>query len=302
VSSWVLAAEREPALLGLLATADGTEVARSLAAVLAGYAPASPNEAFFAADHTQFWDTLVQGGWLSIGVAMSAGDAAVPLRDLAEAARLCSPYLVPVPLWPTVLTHRWAQPEAIDPGRGYTFALGEREPVYVTFADWPNIAIVAELPARGRDALNRGVVEDLRVAPSLRLARTEVRSLVGAQCRTEIVALAAAEAVGIAEHVLASAVDYSRQRTAYGKPIGSYQAVGHWLADMHRDVEMAISAMSWGASTDGSESLSASRLCLRLCQDVIARAIQVYGGIGYTWEFGHHFYLRHVMALRQYVT
>jgi alkylation response protein AidB-like acyl-CoA dehydrogenase len=294
--------EREPALLGLLASADGGEVARSLAAVLARYAPARPDDAFFAADHTDFWASLARGGWLSTGVTASAGGGGLRLRDLVEAARLCSPYLVPVPLWTTVLTHRWAPPDAVDPGRGYTFALGERGPAQVAFADWPGIAIVAELPGGVRDVLTSRVVEDLRVAPSLRLARTDVRSALAAQCRTELAALAAGEAAGIAEHVLARVVDYSRQRTAYGKPIGSYQAVGHWLADMHRDVELAISAMSWGATTDGQESLAASRLSVRLSQDVLARAIQVYGGIGYTWEFGHHFYLRHVMALRQYAT
>jgi alkylation response protein AidB-like acyl-CoA dehydrogenase len=292
----------EPAPLGLLASADGGEIANSLAVVLAGYAPARPDDAFFAADHTEFWASLVQDGWLSIGLATSASGGGLALRDLVEAARLCSRYLVPVPLWPTVLTHRWAPPGATDPGRAYTFALGERGSACVAFADWPDIAIVTELPGRARDVLTPRVVEDLGVAPSLRLARTDVRSAVAAPCRTEIAALAAGEAVGTAEHALSSVVDYSRHRAAYGRPIGSYQAIGHWLADMHRDVELAISAMSWAAATGGAESLAASRLSLRLSQDVLARAIQVYGGIGYTWEFGHHFYLRHVMALRQYVT
>jgi alkylation response protein AidB-like acyl-CoA dehydrogenase len=116
-------------------------------------------------------------------------------------------------------------------------------------------------------------------------------------------ALAAAEAAGGAAGCTESAVEYAKQRIAFGRPIGQFQAVKHHCANMFAQSEIAVAA-AWDAvrfATDGqaaelptsvaaSVALPAYLYCARL-------NIQVHGGLGFTWEHDAHLFLRRAMTL-----
>ncbi len=112
-------------------------------------------------------------------------------------------------------------------------------------------------------------------------------------------ALMAAEQVGAAQHLLDLAVDYAKTRLQFGRPIGSFQAVKHKLADMLVDLEHARSAAYhavW-ALTDGTDdpavATSIAQAVASAAFSRIARdTIQVLGGIGFTWEHQAHLYFK----------
>ena len=121
------------------------------------------------------------------------------------------------------------------------------------------------------------------------------------------VALAAAEASGIAAWCLSTAVEYARVREQFGQPIGRFQAVKHLCAQMLEDVE-AISAVAWDAASsatiDGQGDFAADVagvFALDGAVRVAQSCIQVLGGIGFTFEHSAHLYLRRAIALRSWL-
>jgi alkylation response protein AidB-like acyl-CoA dehydrogenase len=125
------------------------------------------------------------------------------------------------------------------------------------------------------------------------------------QLRLEGAALAAGQLLGIAEETLALANAYARQREQFGRPIGSFQAIKHILADMFVRQEAARAA-AWaaGATLDDPEAgeveraVSTGKLIAGDAALKNARAcIQVHGGMGFTWEIPAHFYLKRTWVL-----
>jgi len=113
----------------------------------------------------------------------------------------------------------------------------------------------------------------------------------------------AAEAVGGAEQILEMTTEYVKQRVQFGRPIGSFQALKHRLADMMVQVEAAKSAAWYAASVadeDGAQLGEAAAIAKSYCCDAFydcaASAIQLHGGVGYTWEHDAHLYLKRARA------
>jgi alkylation response protein AidB-like acyl-CoA dehydrogenase len=109
----------------------------------------------------------------------------------------------------------------------------------------------------------------------------------------------AAELTGIAQRAMEMAVAYAKDREQFGRPIGSYQAVSHRCAKMLLDTEEARSLTYYAAWTAGAEPeslpLAASMAKARASDaawEVAASALQVLGGIGFTWEHDLHFLLK----------
>ena len=117
------------------------------------------------------------------------------------------------------------------------------------------------------------------------------------------VALAAAEAAGVADWCLATATDYAATRVQFGRPIGQFQGTKHRCAEMLVEVERAR-AVAWDAARalDGDErdlaASAAAVIGLEAAVRCAEEAIQVLGGIGYTWEHDAHLYLRRAVSLR----
>ena len=115
-----------------------------------------------------------------------------------------------------------------------------------------------------------------------------------------VLAAAAAEAIGVATRALAIAVEYAKERLQFGKPIGTYQAVAHPLADSFSDIELARSltyAAAWKLDNDPTNAPRAAAAAKACATEAAVtsceRAIQVLGGIGFTWEHpAHRFYKR----------
>jgi alkylation response protein AidB-like acyl-CoA dehydrogenase len=116
-------------------------------------------------------------------------------------------------------------------------------------------------------------------------------------------ALLAIEQVGAAQHLLDLSVDYAKSRLQFGRPIGSFQAVKHRLADLLVDVEHARSTAYhavW-ALADGSDDPSlatgiAQAVCSAALSHVATDTIQVHGGIGFTWEHQAHLYYKRAVT------
>ncbi|MFF5980990.1 acyl-CoA dehydrogenase family protein [Streptomyces olindensis] len=105
----------------------------------------------------------------------------------------------------------------------------------------------------------------------------------------------AAEAVGAADRVLERTVEYVRQREQFGRPVGSFQAVKHRLADVHVQVQAARSAAyyaAWAAARGEAAGGPALAQALRALREAAAEAIQSHGGIGFTWEHEAHLYFK----------
>jgi alkylation response protein AidB-like acyl-CoA dehydrogenase len=109
----------------------------------------------------------------------------------------------------------------------------------------------------------------------------------------------AAEQVGVAQRAMEMAVDYAREREQFGRPIGSYQAVSHRCAEMLYDVEESRTLTyyaAWCADAEPESLPVAAHMAQARASDaawsVAASALQVFGGIGFTWEHDLQFWLK----------
>lgn len=116
--------------------------------------------------------------------------------------------------------------------------------------------------------------------------------------------LIAFEQVGGADRALEMGRDYALDRIAFGRQIGSFQAIKHILADMYVSATLARSNSyygAWALSTDAAElpeAAAAARIsATQAFQHCAKQNIQVHGGMGFTWEFDCHLYYRRSNAL-----
>jgi alkylation response protein AidB-like acyl-CoA dehydrogenase len=115
--------------------------------------------------------------------------------------------------------------------------------------------------------------------------------------------LAAALQVGLAGAALTMATDYALGRVQFGRPIGSFQALKHLLADARVAVELARAAVNAAGvevdeGDDAGRAVDAARIVASRAADGATRAcIQVHGGIGFTWELDAHLYLKRALVL-----
>ncbi|MFI9247093.1 acyl-CoA dehydrogenase family protein [Streptomyces sp. NPDC053086] len=110
-----------------------------------------------------------------------------------------------------------------------------------------------------------------------------------------VAAVLAAEAVGAADRVLELTVEYAGRRVQFGRPVGSFQAVKHRLADVYVEVQAARSAAyyaAWAAGCgEGAGGLALAQ-ALQALRCAAAEGIQLHGGIGFTWEHDAHLYFK----------
>jgi alkylation response protein AidB-like acyl-CoA dehydrogenase len=116
--------------------------------------------------------------------------------------------------------------------------------------------------------------------------------------------LLAFEQLGGASRCLEMATEYAKERTAFGRPIGGYQAIKHKLADMYVKNEIARSNAyygAWALSTDASElpeAAAAARVAASEAYWFASKEnIQTHGGMGFTWEVDCHLYYRRAKLL-----
>lgn len=194
----------------------------------------------------------------------------------------------------------------------------------LTGVKWPvadgMAATIAIVPAKGADGLGLYLVELDQVGvqrtpePSLDESRPQARIYFkdaiaeklgnsSAETLQDVINRAAVlfafEQLGVADASLKMAVAYAKERFAFGRPIGSFQAIKHKLADMYAELELARSNCyyaAWALSTDDA-ALAEAAACARLSVSRAAffctkECIQIHGGIGFTWELDAHLFYR----------
>lgn len=114
----------------------------------------------------------------------------------------------------------------------------------------------------------------------------------------------ACDSLGLAGQMLTATVDYVKMRHQFGRPIGSFQAVKHACADMLVSIEVgrqlvaeAVAAVSDNADAAVAAAMAKSHVC-SAAVEVAGKAMQLHGGIGYTWESGIHTYLKRALLNR----
>ncbi|MFE7704336.1 acyl-CoA dehydrogenase family protein [Streptomyces sp. NPDC057486] len=108
-------------------------------------------------------------------------------------------------------------------------------------------------------------------------------------------AVLAAEAVGAAASALDRTIEYVKAREQFGRAIGSFQAVKHRLADLYVRVQAARSAAYYAAWDPAAGGLALAQ-ALEALRITTAEAVQLHGGIGFTWEHEAHLYVRRAAA------
>jgi alkylation response protein AidB-like acyl-CoA dehydrogenase len=137
---------------------------------------------------------------------------------------------------------------------------------------------------------------------------TPIGDAAAAVARAELVGAVGVTALqaGLAARALEMTVSYSKERVQFGRPIGSFQALKHRMADMLVLLEMSRSA-AWAASyavsrsTDNATELT--HVAKSYCGDALARiageTVQLHGGIAITWEHDAHLVFKRAHALGQ---
>ncbi len=137
-------------------------------------------------------------------------------------------------------------------------------------------------------------------APGERLAAADVHG----ELLDRAAVLAANDLTGIARRSLTETVEYDKTRVQFGKPVGSFQAIKHDLADLHIAVTMAEHAAYYAAhaqDVDADDKQLAASIAKAKASDTAnaatAAMIQYLGGIGYTWEHDAHFSFKRAKRL-----
>ena len=256
---------------------DQRDFAAALESLLSGAGTVAAARAWAEGDHAPglgLWKRLADLGVLSLATDASPVEVAIAFEALGRHA-------VPGP---------WVESAAYLP-----IALGR---------EVEGVATVA-LPPHVPYALDADVADEVYVGASLatgvgervtsvdrtrRLFRVEGAASDSGESDREAIDLAvlatAAQLLGAGERVLADSVDYVKQRTQFGRPIGSYQAIKHALADVRIALDFARPLVHGAAL--GEIDVSAAKLAAGDAAYLASRVgLQVHGAIGYTAEFDH---------------
>ncbi len=136
---------------------------------------------------------------------------------------------------------------------------------------------------------------EFRQAPARQLTTADPTAVLDRLHRVAAAALAA-EQSGAAAGCLRTTVDYTKTRVQFGRPIGSFQALKHRMADLHVLVESARSIAHAAATLDPTTVAAARVHCTDTFNRVAAESIQLHGGIAITWEHDAHLYFKRAHA------
>lgn len=272
----------------------------------------------------ELWAAMVEQGWTGIAVPESLGGVGLGVVEAAVLLEQAGAHVAPVPLtqqlvalaalaeseWgPALLSGEAIACVARTPlerhgdgtvsGRPEPVIYGARADVLVVPAGDSLVAVdlreVARHAEPAMDLTRELAWIDLDHAPA-----TEVGGAAEVERHLDRGAVFhAAEMLGGAEAVMHLAVDYAKEREQFGRPIGSFQAVKHRCADMLVDVEGMRSAVyhaAWALGAGDPDARVAAATAKVWCSDAGVRvaesALQVHGGIGFTWESDVHLFLK----------
>ncbi len=272
------------------------------------------------------WVRVVDAGWTGLEVPDHLGGAGATFAETAvvleECGRAASPVgLLGATLAVGVLTGlpddatrddllariATGATACVAPGFGMTDTSATGTARFVPDAAGADVLLLltddAVLLADGAAVSRMAVVDPTRSLASVAADGAAVLHAWSAPGVTDRYAQRAAVAVacdslGVAEAMLARTVDYASVRHQFGRPIGSFQAVKHACADMlvgirvaRRLVADAVTGVAAGTDARVAAAMAKS-YTTAMAVDVAGKAMQLHGGIGYTWESGIHVSLK----------
>jgi alkylation response protein AidB-like acyl-CoA dehydrogenase len=170
---------------------------------------------------------------------------------------------------------------------------------YGLYAVLAGDAGVTRTPVVSLDATRQLADLTLDDVPARRIAAGAAAEQAVAAALTAGAAMLAAEQLGVAERCLEMTVAYLKERRQFARPVGSFQALKHRLADLWVAVTQARAAARYAAAclaTGDPGTAVAVALAKAACSDVAVKAgqetVQLHGGIGFTWEHPAHLYLK----------
>ena len=250
------------------------------------------------------WSMLCeQVGVAALVVPEEFGGAGGELADAAAVLEELGRALVPTPLLGTTLTEL-ALLAADEPDTDTVEQLAAGEAIgavvfdrdYVINGDIADVVIAVEDArlVRWKDVSAEAVST---VDPTRRLARvtpgaTETIGTDPGIADTAAILLAA-EQVGAASRCLELTVDYTKERVQFGRPIGSFQALKHRMADLYVAVQSARAVVGDAIAEPTASSAALARLAASEAFTTVAgEAIQLHGGIAITWEHDIQLYFK----------
>jgi alkylation response protein AidB-like acyl-CoA dehydrogenase len=237
------------------------------------------------------------------GAGGELADAAVVLEELGKA-------LVPTPLLGTTLAEL-ALLAADDPDTETLEQLAEGtsigtvvfDPGYVVNGDVAKVVIAAngETLTRWTDFTAHPVQSMDLTRPLARLERKDTAHIGADPGLADIAAiLLAAEQIGAAAKCLDLTVEYTKDRVQFGRPIGSFQALKHRMADLYVAVQSARAVVNQAIADPSATSAALARVTAsEAFSKVAAEAVQLHGGIAITWEHDIQLYFKRAHASAQ---
>jgi alkylation response protein AidB-like acyl-CoA dehydrogenase len=250
------------------------------------------------------WQLLCeQVGAAALVVPEELGGAGGELADAATVLQELGRALVPSPLLGTTLAEL-ALLAAPEPDAETLASLAEGSSIgalvldaeYVVNGDIADVVVAAadgQLSRWTRFSAQPIATMD----PTRRLARVEPQGTVtlgpDPGLADSAAILLAAEQIGAAERCLELTVEYAKNRVQFGRPIGSFQALKHRMADLYVAIAAARAVVADACSDPTPTNAATARLAASetLCQ-VAAEGIQLHGGIAITWEHDMHLYFK----------
>jgi alkylation response protein AidB-like acyl-CoA dehydrogenase len=287
------------------------DFAASIDAVLGAADLPGAVRAWSAGDVTpgrKVWEQLANLGVTALAVPEKFDGLDADPVDLMVALERLGRWCVPGPVAESIAVAPVLLASSDQAARCAELASGELIASVALPPDTPR-AVDAEAAGLLLLATNEGVCEGVRgechqsVDPSRRLYDVTAAGdswQADIKRAYEFGALAtAAQLVGAAEALLDDVVDYAKQRTQFGRAIGSYQAIKHKLADVHIAIELARPLVYGAALSLASRDVSAAKAAASEAGLLAARsALQTYGAIGFTQEHDVSLWLLRVQALR----
>ncbi|MDH6245210.1 acyl-CoA dehydrogenase family protein [Mycobacterium sp. OTB74] len=260
------------------------------------------------------WQQIVDAGWTGLevpedqgGAGASFAETAILLEEMGRAAAH-QPFLGTVlavgAVTDPVVLQRIAQGATAAVATGFTAADGKVSgraefvpdaAAEILLLATDDAVVTAQVTVTQQPVLDEsrslGVVEadDATITQSWPLAGS-------LQQRAEVAI--ACDSLGIAEAMLAKTVDYAKIRNQFGRAIGSFQAVKHACADMQVKISVArqlvsaaVDAIAAGRDAEAPAHMAKS-YATEMAVEVVGKAMQLHGGIGYTWESDVHRYLK----------
>jgi alkylation response protein AidB-like acyl-CoA dehydrogenase len=167
----------------------------------------------------------------------------------------------------------------------------------------PGVTLTQEM-SLASDTQYRIDFDDVRVPGSNRIGGAKSGWKTWDAVMHDGIILLAAQAMGGAERALEMTVEYAKEREQFGKPLGAFQAISHYLADAATRVDggkTLVHEAAWARAEDKPIDCLAPMAKLFACQtfrDVTAMALQVYGGVGFTIEYDIQLYFRRAKQLQ----